>query len=67
MLTVDGEDAVAVYRTAQEGILRARVGGGPAVLWAALATVAEAKARPASQRPVARLTRYMRARKIALS
>lgn len=67
VLTVDGEDAVAMYRTTQEAVLRARAGGGPAILWAALATPAEADARPASHRPLVRLTRYMRARKIALS
>ena len=67
VLTLDGEDAVAMYRAAQEALLRARAGGGPAVLWASLSPAAERGARPPAQRPLLRLTQYMRARKIALS
>ncbi len=67
ILTVDGEDAVAMYRTAQEALLRARTGGGPALLWAALPTPAQRAARPKTQRPLARLTRYLRTRGIALT
>lgn len=67
ILTVDGEDAVAVYRTAQEAILRARTGGGPAVLWAALPTPAELKERSRTLRPVPRLAQYLRTRDIPVS
>ena len=67
VLTLDGEDAVAMYRATQEAILRARAGGGPAVLWASLSPPAAAGARPPAKRPLLRLTQYMRARKIALS
>ncbi len=67
VLTVDGEDAVALYRTVQEAILRARSGGGPAVLWAALPTAAESDSRSRTQRPVARLAQYLRARGIPLA
>ena len=33
VLSVDGVDAPALYRVMQESVLRARTGGGPAVLW----------------------------------
>lgn len=67
VLSVDGEDAVAVYRAMQESVLRARAGGGPAVLWAMLPTSRElAAGRPAAVAPVRRLERYLRARKIPL-
>ncbi len=36
VLSVDGADAVAVYRVMQESVIRARMGGGPAVLWCVL-------------------------------
>ncbi len=67
VLLVDGEDAVAVYRAMQEAVIRARYGGGPAVLWAML-TPLSAK-RPSLARnlqPVARLNSYLTARKIVL-
>ena len=67
VLTVDGEDAVAMYRTAQEAILRARSGGGPAVLWAALPTPAVLTARSRTQRPVNRLAQYLRTRGISVA
>jgi hypothetical protein len=62
VVPVDGEDAVAVYRVMQESILRARTGGGPAILWAML------KPNPLSrsQRPIARLEAYLKARNINL-
>lgn len=66
ILSVDGEDAVAVYRVMQESVLRARSGGGPAVLWAMLPTPAEAASRPRTLLPLARLERYLQARQIAL-
>ena len=66
ILCVDGEDAVAVYRVMQESVLRARAGGGPAVLWAMLPSARELKAgRPRGAKPLGRLERYLRARRIA--
>ena len=66
VLAVDGEDAVAVYRVAQESVLRARSGAGPAVLWAMLPSTRDlAAGRSSSAKPVARLQRYLRARGIA--
>ncbi len=59
VISVDGEDAVAIYRVMQECVLRARLGLGPAVIWGVMG--AEAKA------PVARLRSYMRVRGIAVS
>jgi pyruvate dehydrogenase E1 component alpha subunit len=58
VISVDGEDAVAIYRVMQECVLRARLGLGPAVIWAVMGT--EAKS------PVARLWGYMRVRGIAV-
>ena len=66
VLTVDGEDAVAVYRVMQESVLRARLGGGPAVLWAVMTPAAEAAKMKRSSQPIARLEKYMAARKITL-
>lgn len=67
VLTVDGEDAVAMYRATQEALLRARAGGGPALLWAALPTSAQKVTRSRSDRPLVRLAQYLRARHIPLS
>jgi pyruvate dehydrogenase E1 component alpha subunit len=66
VLTVDGEDAVAVYRVMQESVLRARLGGGPAVLWAVMTPAGAARKMPRSSQPIARLEKYMAARKIPL-
>ena len=66
VLTVDGEDAVAVYRVMQESVLRARLGGGPAVLWAVMTPTGDAAKMRRSSQPVARLEKYMTARKIPL-
>jgi hypothetical protein len=60
VVPVDGEDAVAIYRVMQESILRARTGGGPAILWAML----NPAPLPRSQRPTARLEAYLKARNI---
>ncbi len=62
VLTVDGEDAVAVYRVMQESVLRARNGGGPAVIWAIMSP-ATAKPKRAQQ-PIQRLEAYLSARNI---
>lgn len=65
VLSVDGEDAVAVYRVMQESVLRARSGSGPAVLWAMLPSAEDLRAgRPASSSPLRRLERYLRTRAI---
>ena len=67
VLSVDGEDAVAVYRVVQESILRARSGGGPAVLWAMLRDSSSPRnARPGSAPPLRRLERYLKTRGISL-
>lgn len=71
VLTLDGEDAVAMYRGTQEALLRARSGGGPAILWAALPTAGQRAAQTAvqsrNQRPLMRLAKYLRARHISPS
>ena len=66
VLTVDGEDAVAIYRVMQESVLRARQGGGPAVLWAVMTPTRSLATMPASSQPIARLRNYLSARKISL-
>ena len=66
ILSADGEDAVAVYRVAQESFLRARTGGGPALLWAMLPTGKEMSAQSRNMKPIHRLMRYLRARRISL-
>ncbi len=64
ILAVDGEDAVAVYRVMQESVIRARYGGGPAVLWAVTTPPGTALTR--SRQPLARLEHYLAVRKIKL-
>lgn len=59
---VDGEDAVAVYRVAQETLERARSGGGPSVIWAMLSSERLAP----RQQPLKRLEAYMDTRGIRL-
>jgi TPP-dependent pyruvate/acetoin dehydrogenase alpha subunit len=66
VLTVDGEDAVAVYRVMQESVLRARQGGGPSVLWAVMTPDRAIATMPRSSQPIARLRSYLAARKISL-
>jgi hypothetical protein len=66
ILTVDGEDAVAVYRVMQESVLRTRLGGGPAVLWAVMTPTRSVATMPRSSQPIARLRSYLSARKISL-
>jgi hypothetical protein len=68
ILSVDGEDAVAVYRVTQESVLRARSGAGPAVLWAMLPRPENLRPRHRSALPpLERLEHYMRTRKISFS
>jgi len=50
----------------QESVLRARQGGGPAVLWAVMTPTKSLAAMPASSQPIARLRSYLSARKISL-
>lgn len=67
VLTVDGEDAVAVYRVMQESVLRARLGGGPAVIWGVLSPITAANPRlPRSRQPIVRLENYLATRNITL-
>ena len=65
ILTVDGEDAVAVYRAMQEAVIRARFAGGPAILWGMM-TPSTTAALPRTQQPIARLNQYLKVRKIVL-
>lgn len=64
ILAVDGDDAVAVYRVMQESVIRARYGGGPAVIWAVTTPPSTTLTR--SQQPLARLESYLKVRNIAL-
>ena len=65
VLTVDGEDAVAVYRVMQESVLRVRSGAGPTILWAMLPSAKNLRAlRPRAMKPIGRLERYLKARKL---
>ncbi len=66
VLTVDGEDAVAVYRVMQESVLRARQGDGPSVLWAVMTPGRAIATMPRSSQPITRLRSYLAARKISL-
>jgi hypothetical protein len=66
VLTVDGEDAVAVYRVMQESVLRARLGGGPAVIWGVMTPISAASRKlPRSSQPIIRLEKYLAARNIS--
>jgi pyruvate dehydrogenase E1 component alpha subunit len=65
VLPVDGEDAVAVYRVLQECVLRTRMGGGPAVVWAVLTPASSRLPKlKRSATPLVRLQRYMTSRAI---
>ena len=68
LFPVDGEDAVAVYRVMQECTLRARFGGGPAILWSVLTPVTTRTPKlKRSASPLARLESYMASRDIPLT
>ena len=60
---VDAEDAVAVYRVMYESVLRARDGGGPAVLWGVFGSRSRTLLSRSAQ-PLARLEAYLRVRGI---
>jgi hypothetical protein len=64
ILAVDGEDAVAVFRCTQESVIRARYGGGPAIIWAVTNPANKPPTR--SNQPVARLESYLKVRNIKL-
>ncbi len=64
VLTVDGEDAVAVYRCMQECTLRARMGAGSALIWAVLTPGSKAASLTRSQLPQSRLESYLKTRSI---
>jgi Dehydrogenase E1 component len=59
VLTVDGSDAVAVYRVMQESAHRARLGDGAAVIWCAL----PGKNSSATD-PIRNMERYLAARNL---
>ena len=59
VLTVDGTDAVAIYRVMQEATHRARQGDGAAVIWCALPAMSD---RTAANDPIRTLQRYLKAR-----
>ena len=59
VLTVDGADAVAVYRVMQESAHRARLGDGAAVIWCAL----PAK-NSAARDPLRNMKTYLAARNL---
>jgi hypothetical protein len=68
VMPIDGEDAVAVYRVMQESVLRARLGGGPAVLWAVMTPLSGAAPKlPRASQPIARLESYMAERNISFA
>jgi len=60
-VSVDGDDAVAVFRVMQECTLRARTGLGPAAVWSVLGH------GTTKFSPLTRLKRYMAARNIPLA
>jgi Dehydrogenase E1 component len=59
ILTVDGTDAVAVYRVMQESAHRARLGDGVAVIWCALPTK-----NSATTDPIRNMETYLAARNL---
>ncbi len=63
VVTVDGEDAVAVYRVMQESSLRARLYGSPAIIWAIMSPPGKLSR---SAQPITRLKTYLTTRKIPI-
>jgi TPP-dependent pyruvate/acetoin dehydrogenase alpha subunit len=62
-IPVDGTDAIALYRVAQESIVRARMGGGPALMECVPFLLAGTKPKPADA--LTTLERYLLQRKVA--
>ncbi len=61
-IAVDGDDAVAIYRVAQESIGRARAGGGPALMECVPYVLPGTKAKPGDA--IAGMERYMLQRRV---
>lgn len=59
VLTVDGTDAVAIYRVMQEATHRARQGDGAAVIWCVLPAMSD---KTAANDPIRTLQRYLKVR-----
>ena len=64
-MAVDCEDAVAIYRVAQEAISRARDGGGPALIECVHFVVEGTKSAHKRADAIAALEQYMLARGVA--
>jgi TPP-dependent pyruvate/acetoin dehydrogenase alpha subunit len=65
-IAVDADDAVAIYRVAQESVGHARIGGGPALLECVpFATVLAAGKRAPAADAISGLEEYMLHRKVA--
>ncbi|MDP9049773.1 MAG: thiamine pyrophosphate-dependent enzyme, partial [Acidobacteriota bacterium] len=62
---VDAEDAVAIYRVAQESIGHARIGGGPALIETMRFVVEGGRKHGPAQDPIAGLKQYMLHRGVA--
>ena len=60
IVSVDGEDAVALYRVMQESMIHVRLGAGPILVWA---LCSPARLKP-SEQPIQRLEDYMSVRSI---
>jgi len=61
-ITVDGNDVVAVYRVAYEGLERVRQGGGPVLIEGRIWQQAGKSPRPAERDPLIHMERYLEAR-----
>ena len=59
-ITVDGKDAVAMYRVSQEAVRRAREGHGPALIYCAGLRATQV----ASEDPLAHMENYLRQKKL---
>jgi len=59
-ITVDGKDAVAIYRVSQEAVRRAREGHGPALIYCAGLRATQV----ASEDPLAHMENYLRQKKL---
>jgi hypothetical protein len=60
VLTVDGDDAVAMYRVMQEALLRARMQDGPSLVWCTL----ENRAKSRTSKPIAHMEQYLASRNL---
>jgi hypothetical protein len=64
-MPVDAQDAVAIYRVAQEAIGHARIGGGPALIESMQFVVEGGKKRGSAHDAVAGLQQYILQRRVA--